>query len=61
MPILNKKEKKLIEKKWENEVELSLEEISYLQETLDKEQGFGQPRYQEVIDDDNNVTWEYID
>ncbi len=61
MPVLNKKEKKLIEKKWENEVELSLEEISDLQETLDKEQGFGQPRYQEVIDDDNNITWEYID
>ena len=61
MPLLNKKEKKLIEKKWENEVELSLEEISDLQETLDKEQGFGQPRYQEVIDDDNNITWEYID
>ena len=61
MPILNKKEKKLIEKKWENEVELSLEEISDLQETLDKEQGFGQPRYQEVIEEDNSITWEYID
>ena len=43
MPILNKKEKKLIEEKWENDVELSLEEISDLQETLDKEKGFGQP------------------
>ena len=61
MPILNKKEKKLIEEKWENDMELSLEEISDLQETLDKEQGFGQPRYQEVVDENGNVDWEYID
>ena len=61
MPILNKKEKNLIEEKWENDVELSLEEISDLQETLDKEEGFHQPRRIEIIDDDNNITWEYID
>ena len=61
MPILNKKEKKLIEEKWENDVKLSLDEISDLQETLDKEQGFGPPRYQEVVDENGNVDWEYID
>jgi len=61
MPILNKKEKKLIEEKWENDVELSLEEISDLQETLDKEEGFDQPRRREIIDDNGNWDWEYID
>ena len=61
MPILNKKEKKLIEEKWENDIELSLEEISDLQETLDKEQGFDQPIKREIIDDDGNWDWEYID
>ena len=57
MPILNKKEKKLIEEKWENDVELSLEEISDLQETLDKEQGFDQPIKREIIDDNGNWDW----
>ena len=61
MPILNKKEKKLIEEKWENDIELSLEEIRDLQETLDKEQGFDQPIKREIIDDDGNWDWEYID
>ena len=61
MPILNKKEQDIIYNKIERKQELTSEEVQDLQETLDKEQGFGQPRYQEVIDDDNNVTWEYID
>ena len=61
MPILNKKEQDIIYNKIERKQELTSEEVQDLQETLDKEQGFGQPRYQEVIDDDNNITWEYID
>ena len=61
MPILNKKEQDIIHNKIERKQELTSEEVQDLQETLDKEQGFGQPRYQEVIDDDNNITWEYID
>jgi len=59
MPILNKKEKQLIYAK--KDEDLTLEEISDLQETLDKEEGFHQPRRIEIIDDDNNITWEYID
>jgi len=59
MPILNKKEKELIYAK--KDEDLTLEEISDLQETLDKEEGFHQPRRIEIIDDDNNITWEYID
>jgi hypothetical protein len=61
MPLLNKKEKKLIEEKWENDIELTPEETSDLQETLDWEEGFGRPRYQEVIDEDGYITYEYID
>jgi len=61
MPILNKKEQNIIHNKIERKKELTSEEVQDLQETLDKEQGFGQPRYQEVINDDNNITWEYID
>ncbi len=47
MPILNKKEQNIIHNKIERKKELTLEEISDLQETLNKEQGFGQSRYQE--------------
>lgn len=61
MPILNKKEKELIEEKRERDEKLTEEEISDLVETLDFEEGFGRPRYREVIDDDGYVTWEYID
>jgi len=61
MPILNKKEQNIIHNKIERKKELTLEEISDLQETLNKEQGFGQSRYQEVIEEDNSITWEYID
>jgi hypothetical protein len=61
MPILSKAEKKLIEEKWENDIELTHEEISDLQETLDWEEGFGKPRYREVIDEDGYITHEYID
>jgi len=59
MPILNKKEKELIYAK--KDEDLTLEEISDLQETLEFEEGSRQPRYQEIIDDDNNITWGYID
>ena len=41
--------------------ELTSEEVQDLQETFDKEQGFGQPKYQEVIDEYGNIDWEYID
>ena len=61
MPILNKKEKKLIEEKRERNEELTEEEISDLVETLDWEEGFGRPRYQEVIDENGYVSWECID
>ena len=61
MPILNKKEQNIIHNKIERKKELTSEEVQDLQETLDKEQGFGQPRYQEVIEEDNSITWEYID
>ena len=59
MPILNKKEKELIYAK--KDEDLTLEEISDLQETLDKEEGFDQPRRKEVIDENGNWDWEYID
>ena len=41
--------------------DLTLEEISDLQETLDKEEGIDQPRRREVIDENGNWDWEYID
>lgn len=61
MPILSKAEKKLILEKWENDIELTQEEISDLQETFDWEQGIDQPRRREVIDENGNWDWEYID
>jgi hypothetical protein len=59
MPLLNKKEKDLIYAK--KDEDLTLEEISDLQETLEFEEGSRQPRYQEVIDEDGYITYEYID
>ena len=50
MPLLNKKDE-----------DLTLEEISDLQETLEFEEGFGRPKYQEVVDEDGYITYEYID
>ena len=59
MTLLNKKEKNIIyAKKDEN---LTLEEISDLQETNDFEEGFGRPRYKEIIDEDGYISHEYID
>ena len=61
MTILNKKEQDILHDKMERGQELTSEEVQDLQETFDKEQGFGQPKYQEVIDEYGNIDWEYID
>ena len=61
MPLLNKKEKNIVHEKIERKEELTLEEISDWQETNDFEEGFGRPRYKEVIDEDGYITHEYID
>lgn len=61
MPILNIKEQNILHNKIERGQELTSEEVQDLQETFDKEQGFGQTKYQEVIDEDGNIDWEYID
>jgi len=60
MPILNKKERERIEDKWSRGQELTPEETSDLAETLDFEEEKDKPHYMEVIDDDNNVTWQPI-
>ena len=61
MPLLNKKEKDLLHDKIEIKQELTSEEVQDLQETLDFEEGFGRPKYQEVVDEDGYITYEYID
>jgi hypothetical protein len=61
MPILNKKERQLIEEKKERGEELTSEEICDLGETLDFEEGYGRPRIMEVVDEEGTVTWEPID
>ena len=61
MPILNKKERQLIEEKKERGEELTSEEICDLGETLDFEEGYGRPRIMEFVDEEGTVTWEPID
>ena len=61
MPILKKKEKERIEEKWARGEELTQEEASDINETYDFENGFDQPRWREVVDEDGYVTWETID
>ena len=61
MPILNKKERQLIEEKKERGEELTSEEICDLGETLDFEEGYGRPHIMEVVDEEGTVTWEPID
>ena len=61
MQLLNKKEISILHEKIDRKEELTLEEISDWQETNDFEEGFGRPRYEEIIDEDGYITHEYID
>jgi len=41
--------------------ETTLEEIHDLQEKLENKDGYGLPKYIEVIDENGNIDWEYIE